>query len=76
MSGELRVMHTAFHTAFLRFDATVAGHVGSEVPVVDALCGDQGEDEVDDPLEGVDAERGDTGFEVGRKFGSLQSGGF
>ena len=44
--------------------------------MVDALCGDHREDEIDDALEGVNAEEGDTGFEMGGEFGSVSVGGF
>ena len=44
--------------------------------MVDALCGDHREDEIDDALEGVNTEEGDAGFEMGGEFGSLSVGGF
>ena len=69
-------MDGAFYAPLLGFGRTGAREVGTEISVVDALCGDHREDEINDALEGVNTEGGDAGFEMGGEFGNLSVGGF
>jgi hypothetical protein len=76
LRGELLLMDGAFYAPFLGFGRTGSRGVGTEISVVDALCGDHREDEINDALEGVNTEERDAGFEMGGEFGSLSVGGF
>lgn len=69
-------MDGPFYAPFLGFGRTGSREVGTEISVVDALCGDHREDKIDDALEGVNTEERDAGFEMGGEFGSLPVGGF
>ncbi|GGR39436.1 hypothetical protein GCM10008957_55370 [Deinococcus ruber] len=76
LRGELLIVNGAFHTPFLGLGRARSWHVRPEISMVDALCGDQGQDEINHALQGVDPQERHVGFEVIGEFGTLRAGGF
>ncbi|MGY2896157.1 hypothetical protein ACVWZX_004201 [Deinococcus sp. UYEF24] len=75
LRGELLVVDGAFYAPFLGFGRTGSRDVGTEISVVDTLCSDHREDEIDDALEGVNTEEGDAGFKPEERIWVLVMGG-
>ena len=71
LSRELLIVDSAFHAPLLGLGRTGARKMRPQVSVVDALSHDHGQNDVDGTLMRVDAERGDTGFEMGGEFARL-----
>ena len=76
LGGELLILHSAFHAPLLGFGGAGAWQVGTQITVIDALGYDQREDDIDDALERIDAEKRNAGFELVGEFCSLWAGGF
>ena len=62
LRSELFIMDGAFYAPFFGFGRTGSREVRTEISVVDALCGDHREDEIDNALEGINTEQGDAGL--------------
>ena len=76
VQGELFIPERTFDPSLFRCWRTESREVAAQVVMVDALCGDHGQEDIDDTLKRVDPQLGSLSFEVVGQCSSLMGGGF
>ena len=73
---QLLIPEGAVCSSLLALWATHPRHVGAQVVMIDASCGNHRQEDIDQALKGVDAEVTGVRFEVPGECGSLLDSGF
>ncbi|WP_345447729.1 hypothetical protein [Deinococcus caeni] len=73
---QLLIPEGAVCPSFLGLWRADPGHVGTQIVMIDAPRGDHRQEDIDEPLERVDAEVTGVRFEVPGECGSLLGSGF